>query len=134
MTDTCKTNVSKFVWKPSLLFNFHHLYFNFYSLKKLFSLGKRWPSCSQLTCLKHGCFERFCSPFWVQNIFRNTCIQNKKLFLKFSAQNKLLKLRCACACVCVCVCRGAFLFSFSQLVTLAAISGKPISTVTCSIL
>ena len=49
VTDTCKTNVSKFVWKPSLLFNFHHLYFNFYSLKNCSVYGKdgrvvpSWP-------------------------------------------------------------------------------------------
>ena len=56
--DTCKNNVSKFVWKPlkSILsfrkwcfseaspFNLHHLYFNYHLLAlKLFSLWKIFP-------------------------------------------------------------------------------------------
>ena len=52
--DTCKNNVSKFVWKPfnyryenenvspgASLLNLHHLYFNYHLLsQKLFSLWK----------------------------------------------------------------------------------------------
>ena len=46
VTNTCKNNVSKFVWKPfkSPLFNLHHLYFNYHLLaQKLFSLWKILP-------------------------------------------------------------------------------------------
>ena len=57
VTDTCKNNVSKFVWKPfklslrkwkciaeASLLNLHHLYFNYQLLaQKLFSLWKILP-------------------------------------------------------------------------------------------
>ena len=59
VTDTCKNNVSKFVWKPfksplslrkwkcfgeASLFNLHHLYFNYHLLaQKLFTLWKILP-------------------------------------------------------------------------------------------
>ena len=57
VTDTCKNNVSKFVWKPfklslwkwkcfaeASLLNLHHLYFNYHLLaQKLFSLWKILP-------------------------------------------------------------------------------------------
>ena len=67
MTDTCKNNVSKFVWKPfksplslrkwkcfaeASLFNLHHLYFNYHLLaQKLFSLWKILP---YLQALNHS--------------------------------------------------------------------------------
>ena len=59
VTDTCKNDVSKFVWKPfksplslrkwkcfaeASLFNLHHLYFNYHLLtQKLFCLWKILP-------------------------------------------------------------------------------------------
>ena len=59
VTDTCKNNVSKFIWKPfksllslrkwkcfgeASLFHLHHLYFNYHLLtQKLFSLWKILP-------------------------------------------------------------------------------------------
>ena len=59
VTDTCKNNVSKFVWKPfksplslrkwkcfgeEFFFNLHHLHFNYHLLaQKLFSLRKILP-------------------------------------------------------------------------------------------
>ena len=59
VTDTCKNNVSKFVWKPfksplslrkwkcfgeASLFNLHHLYFNYHLFaQKLFSLWRILP-------------------------------------------------------------------------------------------
>ena len=67
VTDTCKNNVSKFVWKPfksplslrkwkcfgeASLFNLHHLYFNYHLLaQKLFSLWKILP---YLQALNHS--------------------------------------------------------------------------------
>ena len=63
VTDTCKNNVSKFVWKPfksplllwkwkrfgeASLFNLHHLYFNYHLLaQKLFSLWRILPYLQQ---------------------------------------------------------------------------------------
>ena len=63
VTDTCKNNVSKFVWKPfksplslrkwkcfgeASLFNLHHLYFNYHLLAhKLFSLWRILPYLQQ---------------------------------------------------------------------------------------
>ena len=59
LTDTCKNNVSKFIWKPfksllslrkwkcfgeASLFHLHHLYFNYHLLaQKLFSLWRILP-------------------------------------------------------------------------------------------
>ena len=64
VTDTCKNNVSKFVWKPfksplslrkwkcfaeASLLNLHHLYFNYHLLtQKLFSLWKILPYLNHL--------------------------------------------------------------------------------------
>ena len=67
VTDTCKNNVSKFVWRPFKsplsirkwkcfgevsLFNLHHLYFNYHLLaEKLFCLWKVLP---YLQALNHS--------------------------------------------------------------------------------
>ena len=67
MTDTCKKNVSKFVWKPfklslrkwkcfaeASLLNLHHLYFNYHLLaQKLFSLWKM-EDLAVFTALNHS--------------------------------------------------------------------------------
>ena len=71
VTDTCKNNVSKFVWKPfksplslrklkcfaeASLLNLHHLYFNHHlPTQKLFSL---WKSCRIYVHKSFGFFRK----------------------------------------------------------------------------
>ena len=67
MTDTCKNDVSKFVWKPfksplslrkwkcfgeASLFNFHHLYCNYHLLAQNYSVYME--DLAVITALNHS--------------------------------------------------------------------------------